>query len=725
MSEQTSNQIPDLNIPEKNMTPDWYRSCIRNFSLAYNRRLNILDEQEDSALVNRVIEYYKYYLGKQSNVNYAHVTQDETGNTLQSVFIKGQKISQLIDYMNGVFQGSVRNIEIDAECISKEAYDAKTQKQKQALFEFDIKPLIQSMADEGVSFNPSMENDFDTKEDIYKYFETDFKEQGELNAIDTANDIIFRNRFAELYPKTAMTCFITGICAIHPYVMNGKTYQELIPTYNLIWDNSKDDDYNRKAQFGGFKNRLPVSEVIQKYHSELSKIPGAISDLKHLATYGYTDDFLAQFNTNPQFNWWASNNSVPEVTCVTMYWISSKDLKYEESTDAYGNQYYSKIKKDAKVGKIYTNTVRKGTLIGNKYLVEFGEATNIVRDWFNPSDTLLPIRIFTPNMYLGGNRSVVSRLAQNQDKLDRISYHIDTMIGRDIGKVYVINGNKVGTDAQSILQDFKTMGFTITKGVSGEDDDRTENQRMVETVDMTTDPNIQLYVGLKKEEERIMEEIVNISKIALGQQTTYVGFGTQKNSIAQSALGQSYLYDGLMQFLTENLQYSVDQQTIVWGMPEFEGKSLPILGKRGAKWLDITDYKPYEKYLIKIKMQDQMAEATKQRLMTNAQALAQNGLIDFLDLIKLESSTSLIKLQNDVEYSLQKKERKQKEAQAQAQKAQIEAQNKAIMAQLAQGEQANNGKLEVEKQAGRNAVIKQAAVNANQQQEQQQEQVQQ
>lgn len=705
---------PDLNIPEKNMTPDWYRDCIRSFSLAYNRKLNILNEEENSALVNRVIEYYKYYLGRQSNVNYNHVTQDETGNTLQGVFIKGQKISQLIDYMNGVFQGSVRNLEVDAECVSKDAYDAKADKLNTALFEFDIKPLLESMAKLGVTMTPSMSEEFDTKEDIYKHFEIDFKEQGELDCIDTANDIMFRNRFAELFPKVGMTCFITGICAVHPYVMNGKTYQELIPTYNLIWDNSKDDDYNRKAQFGGFKNRLPVSEVIQKYYSDLSKIPGAIADLKKIATSGFTNDFLLEYNTNPQFNWWANNNSVPEVTCVTMYWVSSKDLKYEESTDAYGNQYYSKIKKEAKVGKIYTNTVRKGVLIGNKYLVDFGEATNIVRDWFNPSDTLLPIRIFTPNMFLGSNRSVVSRLAQNQDKLDRISYHIDTMIGRDLGKVYVINGNKVGTDSKSILQDLKTMGFTISKGVSGEDDDRTENQRMVETIDMTTDPNINLYVQLKRDEERIMEEIVNISKIALGQQTTYVGFGTQRNSIAQSALGQSYLYDGLMQFLTETLQYSVDQQVIVWGMPEFKDKSIPVLGKRGAKWLDITEHKPFEKYLIKIKTQDQMSDAAKQRLMTNAQALAQNGLIDFLDLIKLETSTSLIQLQNDVEYSLKKKERKQNEAQQQQAIANKEAQNKEIMAQLALQEQANAGKMQVEKQAGKNSVIKQFATNASQ-----------
>ncbi len=705
---------PDLNIPEKDMTPEWYKQAVRYFSLSYNSKTNILDQSESQTHINSILEYYKYYLGIQDNVNYNHVTQDETGNTLQGVFLKGQKIPALIDYMHGVFQKSVQNIEVDAECISKDAYNTKTEKMRQSLFEYDMKPLFETMAGEGVEYAGQLQqlgiDAVDSKEDIYRHFEIDFKEQGELNCIDTANDVIFRNRFNELYPKVAMTCFITGIAGVHTYVENGKARQELIPSYNLIFDNSKDDDFNRKAQYAGIKRRLPITTVISQYYNELSTIPGAIKELKSLATKGYPDSFLTTYNTNTNFSWWYNQNGVPEVTIVTVYFVSSKDLKYEDTVDPYGNTYYSKVKKKTKSGQYYTNTIRKATLIGNKYLVDFGEETNQVRDHLNPSDTMLPIRIFMPNMYLGRNKSVVSRLANNQDRLDMLSYHLDQMIGRDIGKVYLINGNKLGRSTpKDLLQDLKTMGFHVTEGTNGEADDRLEQQRLVEVIDMTADPNIQLYVNLKKEEERIMEEIVNISKVALGQQTTYIGYGTQKNSIAQSSLGQSYLYDGLMQFLTENLQYSVDQQNIVWGLPEFQEQAMQVVGKRGTKWIQISDAQPFEKYLIKIKVQDQLDEAQKQRLTTMAQALAQNGLIDFLDVLTIESATSLVQLKEDIAYALKKKQRKAEEQQQVKQQLMAQQQQKDRFADLAKQELNNQGKVAANKQLGKNALVEKIA----------------
>ena len=704
---------PELNIREKDMTAEWYMNCVRYFSLAYNRRTNILDANELEYPLNAEIEAYKYYLGIQDNVNYNHVTLDETGNTLPGVFIKGQKIAQLIDYMNGVFQKSIRNIHIDAEAMSKDAYDEKTLKKSMALMEYDMKPLLEAMANEGIAYGGMGGNDMEAKEDVYRFFETDFKEQGELDAIDTSNDILFRNRFMESYPKGAMTCFITGKVAMHNYVQNGKVWQELIPTYNLIWDNSVDDDYNRHGQFIGIKRRMPLTDAIQKYHNELSKIPGAIAELKRIAVTGVNMDFIDTYNINPNFSWWIPSGigGVPEVTVVTMYWISSKDLRYEETKDPYGKTYISNVKKANKSGEFYTSTVRKATLLGNKFLVDWGENTNIVRDFYNPSDTRLPIQMFVPNMYLGRNKSIVGRLAQNQDKLDRLSYQIDQKIGRDLGKTYIVNGHKLGdgVSPQNLLQDLKTMGLHVTQGVSGEDDDRADGQRMVEVVDMTLDPNVQLYVTLKREEERIMEEIVNISKVALGQQTSYIGYGTQQNTIAQSALGQSYLYDGLMQFFVENLQYAADMQKIVWDLPEFKDEAIAIVGKRGAKWLELTQNDSFERYLIKIKVSDQMDEATKQRLTTMAQALAQNGLIDFLDVLRIESATSLVQLRDEIEYSVKKKQR-QNEQQQQQQMAmqqmmqQQDARNKAVNTVIQQ-----EGGLQKEKQKGKNAIISKMA----------------
>ncbi len=112
---------------------------------------------------------------------------------------------------------------------------------------------------------------------------------------------------------------------------------------------------------------------------------------------------------------------------------------------------------------------------------------------------------------------------------------------------------------------------------------------------------------------------------------------------------------------------------------------------------------------LKIKVSDQMDEATKQRLTTMAQALAQNGLIDFLDVLRIESATSLVQLRDEIEYSVKKKQRKIEEQQQQQMAMQQmmqqqEAKNQAVNTIIQQ-----EGGLQKEKQKGKNAIIQKMA----------------
>ena len=116
---------------------------------------------------------------------------------------------------------------------------------------------------------------------------------------------------------------------------------------------------------------------------------------------------------------------------------------------------------------------------------------------------------------MGENRSVVARLHKHQDRIDFITNEITKMLNRAKGKVYLINRQKLGSStAKDVISDFERMGIHITDGsATGEDFVPGQDARMVEVVDMTLDPNVQQYVNLRVEEERLMEEIVNIPKI--------------------------------------------------------------------------------------------------------------------------------------------------------------------------------------------------------------------
>jgi hypothetical protein len=265
---------------------------------------------------------------------------------------------------------------------------------------------------------------------------------------------------------------------------------------------------------------------------------------------------------------------------------------------------------------------------------------------------------------MGENRSIVARLHQHQDRIDYITNEITKMMNRAKGKVYLINKQKLGTStAKQVINDFERMGIHITDGsATGEDFVAGQDARLVETVDMTLDPNVNQLVNLRREEERIMEEIVNIPKVALGQQQGYVGAKTQAGTIAQSNLGTSYLYQGFVEFFQKNLAFALNQYKVSL-MSESE-EEIPVVGSRGKEWLKITKDFQMEELGVYIKVKDFMDDQARERLLSLAQAAMQNQLIDMMDYIKIEQARSYTELLNDLKYAMNKKKRDAEKQQA-------------------------------------------------------------
>jgi hypothetical protein len=392
---------------------------------------------------------------------------------------------------------------------------------------------------------------------------------------------------------------------------------------------------------------------------------------------------LLDLTTHPYATNWAFNiNNLPTLACVTGYWVGMKDLGYEKSKDKFGNTHYSRIRNNRK-GQYWTKTIYKGTLIGNKYIVDAEEMTNIVRKHDNPGDVELPLKVFIPNMVMGENRSVVARLHQHQDRIDYITNEITKMMTRSKGKVYLINKQKLGSStAKDVISDFERMGIHVTDGsATGEDFVAGQDARMVEVVDMTLDPNIQQLVSLRREEERLMEEIVNVPKVALGQQSGYVGAKTQAGTIAQSNLGTTYLYQGFIQFIEKQLCFAVNQfKTSLIGESESE---IPVVGTSGKEYLRLTKEFQFQELGVYLKVKDFIDEQSRERLIMLAQAAMQNQQIDMLDYIRIEKANSYTQLMNELEYSLNKRDRDREKQEAMMQMMQ-QAQMEQQMAQQQQ-----------------------------------------
>ena len=697
---------PNQFVPENKKDQTWFSENVRYVASKYNTQSNSLgfrnNTQNYDKPIDEMLRMFTYYLGKQENRDYYYTTQDQTGCELPTVWINGQKLTSMIDFMLGTGIKMIENIEPSVKAISRAAVNKKTMQMELALIKTEFKNIFEELEKEmGVSVNPLGKQEFELPEDVMKFMQYDYKQHGEEVAYNMVIDILHRNRFLDKYKQAFFYTLLGGVVGIENLIINKKQTKKIILPYNLIWDNTFDDDLNEGARFAGKIDWLTPGEIVSNPYYTRQLTNEEIEEIKKL-TPDNIDKLLGEDNiTTNKLKWYYNNNGVPSLAATTCYWIGYKELRYEKTKDKYGNTHLGKIKGNA-TSQYWVKTVYKGTLLANKYIVDFGEVTNIVRKSDDINDVHLPITVFVPNMVMGESRSVASRLHKHQDRIDFLNNEITKAITRAKGKVFVLNKHKLGSaTSQEVLNDFERMGIHITDGnATGEDPIAADNNRVVEVVDMTLDPNVQQLLSLKREEERIMEEIVNVPKVAMGQQQGYVGAKTQAGSIAQSNLGTAYLYQGFVRFIEKDLQYALNQYKV--SLLANDDEEIPVIGDRGMNYLKITKEFKFEDFGIYVKIKDFIDDQAKERLLFIAQAAMQNQAIDMLDYLQIETCKTYTELYNQLKFSLEKKKRemeKQQEVQAMMMQAQMEQQAQLQQDQAAMKEEGNNYRAELQASA--------------------------
>ena len=657
-------QEPDWFISEKDKftlteNNNYWVNAVRFFSQYYNPSPNIISEDnpnENLPLVDKGIQYALYYIGKQKNIDYNHITKDMSGQTLQTLWIKSKKVKGLVDRLAGGFIEQLSAKELTAKSLSERADTQKMRLWQDVMIKYDnrFKFIYDEMAAQGISYEPMGGRVFKDKEDADRYMTYDFKDDLEIVAVQLAKYLEWINDSDTSYIQALIQDFCpANFMALYNYVENGIIKQKRIPFYNLIFNHSSEDMFVRDSNFVGFIEYIPVQKLLTQYPS---LTPTERNQIKELAEKNTSaNSFIETYNKGSNLKWWQYRKGQLTVMKVTMFWIAPRDTGYSKKEDKYGNTHLNKANKG---GQFIINDLHKAVLVGNKYLVEYGYEDNVVRSATDKNDIELPIKIFNSSTVLGEGVSIIGQIAQLIDKMDFYAFKILEGVGKSKGKTYIVNGSKLGegVTAKELIQDLTTMGITVTTGVTGEVNDPTNNQRIVEMIDFSLDPNITAYISLHQQIDIQVEEILSMPKIMQGMQRQMIGLGVQQKTIAQASVGMSYLWYNLFRFNTICLSHIVNLARLVFAK---EDKLPPLfaIGDRGKKILEqIKEYK-FEDLMIDISPKDIITEQQRVQMMAIAQAMAQNQNIDMLDFVSILQSPTFAELKNDLNFAMGKKEK--------------------------------------------------------------------
>jgi len=637
------------------------RWIVSNF---YNQRRDyVFNESENNVngIADNAYLNWSYVFGMQPNNSYKYAESTMDSQAIPAPWIPGQKISSLVNHLEGRLLEDISDLRVTASNLTRDVTSKRAEMYEKMILKYETQSIANSFPP-GAEFSPvdvPRGTELSSMEDI-KDFTTKWQDKYSIMAERIARSQLSSSSMAEKFKKSGVQTFVNNLTGMYTYVDHGKVLNKVIPAHEAIWDNRVDSDHNDEAMFAGFvKQLVPYQEIIRRFSKNMRDED--ILEIENLAKeenlsnstewYGALN-FLGNSRCNG-FDWWSNvGTQRMALSYAKIFFIAPRDFRYKKGNNSFGQPRVYKINENTAYRKMTDGEKYsidgssmqgdyKGmdlysvTVVGNKYMVDYGLVNNVLRDYDDVSRPILPIKYYCPGMELGFGRSIVDRLRLHQDNLDYIQNKIIDKFSKDYGKVTFINGNKLDETSQKLLADIKIAGLHVMKGNSGEADDPSSRMSPIETVDISLDSSVQTYLALKQEEERVMEEAVNLSRVALGQQSSTIGKGVQANTIAQNSYGTAPIFWGLMKHFEKVLQYNLDKKQLLYTLDDTIEESLTI-GDEGTVLLKILDPKEFgtQQFKLSIELNNALSEQERQEIKAIAQAAAQNRELTLLDYVK-------------------------------------------------------------------------------------------
>lgn len=728
---------PDFFIPEIKKDATWYSNAVRFYVNAYFNRPfysfnKVINSEFEQSLrqspIDEIIRNWSYYLGEQQiGVNSALIN----GRSARQLYRAGLEINNLVNHKVGQLENVLQSANPSAEALSKEAKSKKQFLQEMIYLQLEQTSLMEQLALGGIFFNPLPQNiQISSVEEFEKKKEYTLKEMGEVICERIANKVISYNDLINKFLEATRQCIVGGIVGIDLYVKNGMLCADLVPAHQNIWDNSKTDSFlTEKRVAGRIYYRLTGGEVLANWGDQLSK--DAIEEIKRGSSSDMSE-YLMVYNTPVNnYNLWAyqtGENKIEGYSAVKMYFKGHRGMNYMKTDKGqivkmkFYDEKGEKIKGLKEKGDYSDEAWYTATLIGNKWVVDYGLAENIAYENIGQRLPQCPLVQVVPNMTLDQYKSDVSKIRQIQDEVDYYANKIKDKAIRDWGKNYVIRGKALGlNDIEELLEDFRAQSITVTVENGEEVNSDLQPGKDIQTVDLTLDPNIMSYVNLKATLVREMREVMSMPDAAIGLQKTIIGKAVQENTMQASNTGLAPFYNCMLTFFQKTLQTSVNMQKLAFAADDMEDVIEEIIGVDGLNYIRATSLTTFDYYGIYLSIADMIKPDERKKLIDEAMIAVQQDPSLLPYMIKIRRFKTYTEAENYLDYLFSKREREKAEAQEaqMQQQAAMAAQASAI--QLEKANIAKDGQVEsaaLRKEATENAAkesanVKERAIQAD------------
>jgi len=686
MGQSKSGAMPSIFVPDSEKDESYHKQFVQNIASkslfsGYSERRAMMEE-----CVN-------FYLGLQSGEEFDFLQKAEDGEVLPAKWMDFNKIAVKIDLLIGEL--SQRGYKINVKAYNKDAISRKLEEKDRLLTEMRFQPIAQMLEeDNGIPLQSDEAFIPETPQQLDIYMDKTYKEKSEIVMRAILSYLRKYDNWDYERIATFRDLLIMGCAFLKNEVVDGiPKLQRVDPRY-MIFDVNAKDDFLSDSTYWGEVCYMSLGEIVKTYKiskKELEEAFKTYSDWSQnqIQYAQYSVDF-SFVDRNSRMRLFKNEGGEIRALVIKGYWQDFKVMKHKISPDKYGQEHIKRVeeeKEGERVDKTPIQIWRQGTLIGGKFLKDFGIMKNQDRSVDNIATTTPPYVALIPNYLNGAIVSKVQRLKPLQNLKNIAMYRVMLEIGRSGGKgfIYDIAQLPKGWDIHTALKYLRTTGISfVDSSVEG-----AGSFNQFKDIDMGLSQSVTQFLELSMFLDREMDSISGVNEARQGLvQGASQAVGVTNSALLQSNLSTSMYFTLFSQMFTKAMNKQAGLAKIAWAGKE---RFAMIIGDTGINFLeeDIElDLNDYNVFIEEVPP----AMADQQMFYQLVMAGVQSGQVPLVQAMKVLMEKDIDEAIQILELEMKKAE--QMQADQQEQLAQQEQQ--ALMAQQQQAEQANQAKLQTQ-----------------------------
>lgn len=412
---------------------DFLEAIVRqNFNSAYTTNYNKL-----SMLYN----FYKIGTGSDLT-GYLQTAPD--GSAMPGIWTSHNSVHTRLQSLIGELEE--RGYVIKAKALNSEAEARKFEERERLRIERHLAPTRQYA--EGLTGLKLGSEEYipQTDQELDEFMDLTWKDK-HVQIIEAALKwIAHRNNWDDQRIALFVDRLIANISITRHEIVRGVPRPRRVDPLKFIFDPHSTGDLLEDATYFGEVDYVPLASAAERYGLSLTEMQEAYQEYTNFLGMGMeARGECSYFNCMPgqTLKWFKTEDGVPRCLVIKACWRDIKVLSHKnEKKEKYDTEYLQDVtgedvkKKDK--DKIIHNKIecwRQGTLIGGKFLREWGECPNQPRELNSLQITRPPYEVWRDHNSI----SILERLVTPQVLKDIAMYQLQIQMARAIGKVLVFD----------------------------------------------------------------------------------------------------------------------------------------------------------------------------------------------------------------------------------------------------------------------------------------------